>query len=299
VVTQTIAWPAPDSCPHVYDNFERESHRYYRCPDGVFPSVTTVLKVLGLSREGLIQWAVNLEREACLAAFVATVEQSIDHNGMVSVANSEAFARLVESKLGFERAHAKALTKAGDIGTQVHKRIQWFLAYSVNGQVGPCPTMSEEATRAYVSFTDWWARANLKPLRVEQPVWHDDFSKHTKDFSLGYAGTIDLIAEDSEGNVDVYDFKSAKGVYLEHHLQVRAYVEAARKWAPIRTGKLIRLPKTVDDAFDAERDIEQMGHWKYGKRVGDKAFSEDELLAAFRASLIAWNVLRRNPDFKP
>jgi hypothetical protein len=272
-------WPDLGPNHHVEDRVDREEHRYYRTPDGVFPGVTTVLKVLGLSREGLINWAVNLEREACLAAAAyAYLETCAD-------SSVSAFDAAMKDGLGAERAHQRALTKAGDIGTQAHARVKWFLAQQCGQDPGPCPVISDQAARAYVSFTDWWAQAGLKPVRVEQPIWHA---------GLGYAGTGDLIADDSDGFRDIYDFKTGKGIYLEHHLQVRAYVEAAREWSPIRGGKLIRLPKTADDVFMPERDIETMGDWKYGKRT----FSEDELMAAFRASLIAWNLLKRRPDFQ-
>jgi len=279
------AWPEPDSCSHIYDRVDREEHRYYRTPAGVFPGVTTVLKVLGLSREGLINWAVNLEREACLAAAVETFREAYSDRELGGV---EWFEGAAEARLAGERAHQRALQRAADIGTQIHSRIRWFLARQVGQEAGECPVISEAAARGYISFTDWWGRAGLKPIRVEQPVWHA---------VLGYAGTIDLIAEDADGVVDVYDYKSGKGIYLEHHLQARAYVEAARIWTPVRSANLIRLPKSVDDSFDEARDIEELGDWQYGKRK--QPFSEDELMAAFRAALIAWTILRRRPEFAP
>lgn len=280
-------WPDVDSCSFVYDKVDRDEHRYYRTPVGVLPGVTTVLKVLGLKTEGLLNWATSLEREACLTA---ATESFLAAGHATPLDPARWFRSMVEQRLSGERAHIRQKERAGDIGSQIHSRIKWFLAQQCGMDPGPMPAISDEATRGYISFTDWWGRANLKPKRVEQPLWCVPNAD-----GLGWAGTADLIAEAPDGFDDVYDFKSGKGLYLEYHMQVRAYVEAARGWAPIRTGVLVRLPKTAGEAFDEARDVEPMGEWRYGKRM----FGEDELLAAFRAALIAWSVLKRRPDFNP
>jgi len=279
------SWPDPDSCTHAYDRSQSgDSHRYSRTPDGVFPGVTTVLKVLGLSKEGLIKWATNLEREAVLDQANEIYKRNRDR-GPGEIFDGDCFRGQVEAELVGSRAHQRALEKAGDIGTQVHNRIRWFLARECGVDRGPAPPMNDAASRAYVSFTDWWSEAGLKPIRVEQPLW---------DPMTGYAGTCDLIA-DTGTTLEVWDFKSGKGIYLEYHLQLMAYVHAARRWAPISGGGIVRLPKTEGEVFDPQRDIERLGERKYDGRT----FSEAQLLAAFTAALTAWSILCANPEFKP
>lgn len=276
----TTAWPAHDSCSHIYDGRQR----YYRTTEGVFPGVTSVLKVLGLSTEGLIGWAAGLEREACLAAVrEAYREELLTHPG--HFITPESMTAAVERRLGKERAHAKALEKAGDIGTQVHDRIRWTLAAECGMERGPEPQLSEPAMRAFISWTDWWRGSGLKPVRCEQPLW---------DPVLGYAGTCDLIAEGPSG-LQVLDWKSGKGIYLEYHLQAMAYVHAARRHAPVVSATLVRLPKTAGEVFHVERDVETLGDHKYSGRV----MSQGQLLEAFTSALTCWNLLAKNPKFNP
>lgn len=284
-----MSWPDRSLVSHLYDGRQR----YYRTPDGVFPGTTTILKVLGLSTEALVGWSARMERRACLAAAAEAYGETLD-----SIRSGDApqyagnvvdlFVSRIGAKLQGERAHAKALEKAADIGTQVHERIRWALASQIGEERGPEPQLtSEAALRAYMSFTDWWSHAGLTPVRVEQPLW---------DPHIGYAGTADLIARDEAipGNV-VIDFKSGAGIYLEHHLQAWAYHNATQRWGRTSTALLVRLPKKTGETFEPERDLEELGNHRWGKRQ----FTEQELGDAFRAAVIAWNILMRNPKFQP
>lgn len=291
--TTTVVWPDASIPPeqlYVYDRTkDGQSHRYMRHPEcpGVWPGPTTVLRLLGLSKEGLIKWSTNLEREACLAAAGEAFSELMFEGKPGKVVSASVLKDTMAAKLAGERAHVRALEKAGDIGTQVHDRIRWFLAKECGQDRGTPPKMSDEASRAYVSFTDWWYGAKLKPIRVEQPIW---------DPALRYAGSFDLLAEDPSGSLDLYDFKSGKGIYLEYHLQLAAYLHAARHWEPrIRSGSIIRLPKTQGDSFNPERDIELLGERKYEGRT----FTEEALMESFACTAKAWWNLCANPDFKP
>ena len=60
----------------------------------------------------------------------------------------------------------------------------------------------------------------LEVEATEYPVWHP---------SRAYAGTIDLVARDADGQLVVVDWKRSNGLYPEHGYQVAAYAEALER----------------------------------------------------------------------
>lgn len=255
---ETRPFPEPGCTTYVSHN----GRRHYRALNGEFegdlPGVTSVCKLVGLGTEGLIKWSANLERSAVLLA-----AQEVYKSGL----QFEDFAGAVEAKLGPARQHQRALEKAADIGTLAHQAIHDYL----NGQM---PLLPGESGMVFEAWRKWWDGSGLKPIRMEQPVW---------DAELGYAGTIDLIAQAPDGQLEVWDWKSSKAIYEVHHLQVVAYCHAARNWAPVRPGGIVRLPKLKSDPG---LEVRQLGHmWN------DKRLTEEELMRAFKGILDVFRVL--------
>src|SRR3990172_8331262 len=91
--------------------------RYYKTPDGNFPSVTTILKVLGLSTNALIAWSARVEREAILEACAEVYAEGTE-------GGPADFAAMVEARIGQAKQHQKILAQAGDIGTLIHQAVQ-------------------------------------------------------------------------------------------------------------------------------------------------------------------------------
>jgi len=256
-------WPNPADVPLVTVG----GVRHYQTVDGTFPSVTTILKVLGLSTNALVAWSASREREAILEA-CADVYAEWDGGGPAD------FAGAVEARIGKAKQHQTLLAKAGEIGTSIHQTIQWKLRTMLHLPAGVRPALSDQAEVAVMAWEDWWAASKLKPLRIEQPLW---------DAEIGYAGTADLIAEGPDG-LELWDWKSGKGIYAEYHMQVAAYAHAARRWGWITKAGIVRLPKNLNDpAFDCK----EMGD------MYDRQMTEEQLLAAFRAAKIAWDLLVR------
>lgn len=253
-----IDWPA-----HVPIKGSR-----YLTPAGDFPRVTTVLKAFGGGTEGLIKWSATEERKACLAA-CAEVYASPD----TPVGPAE-FVAAVEANLGPARQHQKVLAKAGEIGTSIHAMIQWTLRQELGEDPGQRPVLSDPAEVAVMSWSDWWRSKGLVPVRIEQPIWHP---------TLGYAGTIDLIAEGHDG-LSLWDWKSSAGIYETHHMQAAAYVHAANLWAPVSPGGIVKMPKDING--DLSVTEVPIGHL-YGGRV----LSLEQLVAGFTHTLDLWNLL--------
>mgnify|MGYP006274004467 CR=1 FL=1 len=258
-----MTWPSPDKVV--------TTAKGYVTPDGPFPRVTTILKVLGLGSEALIRWAADLERTAVLEA----AEHVYAHG---SHGGPEEFRAAVESQVGKERQHQRKLTKAADIGSSIHAMIQWTLKGELGENPGPKPFMPDEATWAFMAWKSWWAGSGLKPYRIEQPVW---------DRELGYAGTVDLIAHGPNG-LEVWDWKSGKGIYESYHLQTTAYIHACCNWEPVTGGGIVRVPKVIGDP---DVEVKRIGDMTYdyrdrsGKRVqGGRVVEHAELLEAFRST---------------
>lgn len=207
--------------------------RFYETPDGEFPSVTTILGVIG--KPALINWAANMER---------TLVMDVSANLYEDVAGTPKMSRLawlstMQQRLGKTKQHQRELAKAGEIGTQVHALIEWTLRAKLCQQPGPSPAICDKAQWCFMVFEEWAKKVNLKPLLIEQQVWS---AVH------GYAGTMDLLAE-IDGQLTVIDFKTGKRVYPEAHLQNAAYRVALREMGhgDATQGIIVRLPKDEAD----------------------------------------------------
>lgn len=209
------------------------SGRFYDIDGEQLPSVTTILGAI--AKPALIHWSAKVEREACTDAAAALYEDLC--------ATGQKFPRSwylteLHSRLGPAKAHQKALAKAGDIGTQAHKLIEWTLRTAIGAEAGPKPVVGDAALWAFMAFEDWAKSVALKPVLIERTV----YSK-----ALGYAGTMDVLAR-VNGVLRTVDFKTGKAIYPEAHLQSAAYRVAMVEmgYAPMG-GLIVRLPKVASD----------------------------------------------------
>jgi len=245
-----IAWPDNTSVI--------QKKNSYVTPDGEFPRVTSINRVLGLGKEYIINWAAAQEREAVIESCMMAVGSGVELPELLDS---------IRSGLGGAKAHIRALEKAGEIGVAVHGRLAWLLKAQLGDVQGPCPALGSEAAEiAFEAAEAWWKDAGLTPVKSEQIVWDKDW---------GYAGTVDLIAEDKNGKLGIIDFKTSKYTYPEHHLQVAAYMRATERWAPMSWAKLVRLPKSDKDA---KFEVVDLG------KLQDRTLSLLELQAAFKAA---------------
>lgn len=222
------------------------------------PSVTTILGAL--NKPALIGWAANEERKM-VAAFAGHLYSNL-YDTIEGKVSPEDFSRMLQEQLG-KKAHLKLLEKASNVGTEVHKRIEW----EFKGELGlerteESPVLtSEQATRSFKRWTEWRTQVQLKPLLIEHGLYSALF---------GFGGTLDLLAEiqvpkypklptehpnagDTEPRVVVIDFKTGKSVYGEAFLQNIAYRMALKEEGiDSQGGIIVRLPKYADDPeFDA------------------------------------------------
>jgi hypothetical protein len=215
--------------------------RFYQVGEHRYPSVTHILSAI--NKPALVNWAANTERaavsEAAADLFETWTSAGVLHTPMP---RSWFLSELAERLQGV-KAHQKALAAAGDIGTQVHQKIEWTMKQQLGVLVGPEPTLNDAAEWAFMAFESWAYTVSLKPVMVETALYS---TVH------GYAGTMDLLAY-VDGVLTLGDYKTGKAIYPESFLQSAAYqVALAEMGHPVPTQALIlRLPKVeTDPAFE-------------------------------------------------
>lgn len=218
--------------------------RFYEVDGKQYPSVTTILSVIG--KPALIAWSAKVEREMVMEVSANLYEE---------VAESQKMSRLgwlntLADRLGKTKASQKELAKASEIGSQAHSWIEWQIKRELMHKVGPCPIISPPAQLAVAAWERWRDSVNFKPLLCEQPVWSNVYR---------YAGTMDLLAE-INGEITLLDWKTGKAIYDEAYLQNVAYRQALFEMRllpelQIRDlkGMIVRLPKLEKDPeFEAK-----------------------------------------------
>ena len=218
--------------------------RFYQIPgeSEPFPSVTHILTCI--AKPALIAWSANTERAAVTAA-AADLYQEWAAKIAPPQMPRESYLATLTARLGSVKAHQKALAKAGDIGSEAHKLIEWTMRTALGAQAGDKPQVSDAALWAFMAFEDWAKSVSLKPVLIEQTV----YSKQHR-----YAGTMDLLGR-VDGALMLIDFKTGKGIYPESHLQNVAYQAALLEMGYVRPvgGLIVRLPKVeTDPAFETQ-----------------------------------------------
>ena len=217
------------------NRIQKRAGRFYDIEGDSFPSVTTILGVIG--KPALMNWAAKVEREMVLSVSADLYADCAKTTPMTRAA----WLLTMNARLGKEKASAKELTKAGDIGSQCHALIEWTLKGELLYEAGPSPAISDTAQWAFMAWQDWRQAVKLKPIAVEQVVYSREHH---------YAGTLDLLAE-VDGVLTVIDWKTGKAVYSEAHLQNAAYRHAIREMGhgDPKQGLIVRLPKVETDPY--------------------------------------------------
>ena len=112
---------------------------------------------------------------------------------------------LIEVGKHLRRAATEERDLAGDRGTRAHDAID----------VGLKPGQVDTDLFGYVAqYWDWRDTMGAKVLWQERQVWN---------LTYGYAGTADALVLLPDGRIVCVDWKTSKGVYLDHAIQLIAY----------------------------------------------------------------------------
>lgn len=175
---------------------ERRNHgrgHSYRINGTKVPGVTTIIGDT-TNKPALINWAGD-----------TTANWAVDHwDELGDLTPSKKLAEL-------KRARFADRDAAANRGTEVHRLAESY----ISGEEITVPDELEGHVRAYEKFVREW---DVKPRHVEVVVGNT---------TLGYCGTVDLIADMADGFRHLTDLKTSRsGIFPETALQVVAYFKA-------------------------------------------------------------------------
>jgi len=242
-----------------------KSGRHYQIlpePAPPYVSVTTFLNVI--NKPAIGPWMAKREREMVLKCAAKYYFGGVEGEVPSSL---EAYMAILNSLVGRERAATKEMEKAGDIGTEAHNFIEWYLRDNYfAGTAGKEPDeLCDPAMIAVNHFFDWEKLVDLDPIGIEQVVFSHDWK---------IAGTLDLVAwvtlKDLGRVKALVDFKTGKAVYAEAYIQTCLYENCRREMGlqPTDVRIILRLPKTEKDPIFEPVVVEgYMEHIKAGKEA--------------------------------
>ena len=203
---------------------DARDRRTYDIPGvGELVSVTTYLQAV--PKPFLVKWAARRERELVVDAAVR----------LGTVTRATLLQQLPDTF-----AHEIELDVAGELGSEAHALIEWWL----RGEVGPRPPARPGAEMAFRAARKWAESVQLEPIFCEQTVWSEEW---------GYAGTMDLFAK-VNGKLALIDWKTSKRFYPQHGMQSAAYITALAEMGHCDEnvlGVVVRLPKETDGPAEA------------------------------------------------
>lgn len=179
-------------------------HINYKGKELSLPSVTSILGDT-LPKKMLVHWAA---KQAAIAAL---------DNPSLSV--EEAVAAIYKKR-----------DAAGGLGKTIHS---WAEGY-IKGEPLDLENLTEDIRPYGESFLSFVTDHKLKAY-MHGDVPFSEITVFNPD--VGYAGTLDFGADDKY----IYDWKTGKNIYLDHHLQQIAYLNATHALMPDRT--IIEMPK--------------------------------------------------------
>ncbi len=161
--------------------------------------------------------------------------------------------------------YGENLKKAGNIGTAAHAMVEAHL----RGEPVPAAPFPE-AGRAFEAFLRWEQQNQIKVLEQEMQLVSEDFR---------YGGTLDAVGI-VDGEYVLLDWKTSKGVYKDHQLQLAAYVQLWNETQPGREivggAYLVRFSKTdaTCEAYfwEAEELAEPFQQFCDMRRMWDRDF---------------------------
>jgi len=178
-------------------------HITYKEEELRLPSVTSILGDT-LPKKQLVPWAAKQ------AAIIALDNPSLSVEEVVT-------------------SIYKKRDAAGGLGRTIHS---WAESYT-NGEKLDLDNLTDTLRPYGESFLSFMEYEQLKPLIVNDFPFAEIIVFNPE---VGYAGTLDFATDKH-----IYDWKTGKGIYMDHHLQQIAYLNATHALLPDKT--IIPMPK--------------------------------------------------------
>ncbi len=212
--------------------FNEGSHRY-KLDGKPCVGVTTFLKGGLPTSQGLISWQKG---QALEYLWNATVNRAVD---------LETKAALFKAAKLADRSVAQ---EAADVGTVLHA----FAEHVGRGERSQAAELLDKVSgvekwpqikSCVEKYLDWESHNRGEFIASEQLIASPMYL---------FCGKYDLLSR-RDNKIVLSDYKTSKGIYLEHKIQLAAYRLALRHWLDIRVDaiEILRFGKTGDD-FETE-----------------------------------------------
>lgn len=179
--------------------------RFYDWKGEAYPSVTSIRRLIGMPFT-LHNWALSQVIDRALTDH-AQIEAMLQRPALPRERKREQNV-VKEVRAHLRKAATEERDLAGDRGTRAHDAIA----------SGLMPLSADPDIRGYLyQFYDAIRELGATILLSERQVWN---------LTYGYAGTLDVVLQLPDGRVIVTDYKTSKGVYIDHAVQLMAYCMA-------------------------------------------------------------------------
>ena len=185
--------------------------RVYVGEDGKqYASVTTILNVI--NKPALIPWA----KKQSLDKVRYVLQNHVMNNTLPEIKSTDDIDAIINEA---SKTPDQVLQTAGDFGSQAHALIEKVINARINNEKEPVIPVDLKVVMD--SFEMFCEQYNPVFIGSEVQVCSDGMY-------YAYAGTVDAVIV-HEGRPIVIDFKTSKGIYDEHRLQVGAYSYALHR----------------------------------------------------------------------
>jgi len=184
-------------------------------PEMVVPSVTTILG--NLNKPALPNWAAR--EVAKFAVENMPSWENLPPDDAVDL---------------LKRAPYRNMRKKGDVGTAVHEAVELWMGDSID-----IPDLSDKEVEVDdLDLLPYIAGAVQYLNQHVHRVLHSEVTVFNREYE--YAGTVDAIVKLSDGAIAVVDWKTSRGIYPEHALQLVAYANG--DFIGTDAGKELKFP---------------------------------------------------------
>lgn len=231
--------------------FYPTSHRY-KLRKQYIPSVSSILGATLDKSRVLIAWATRVMAQE-LNTFFDENRRPYSPDELIDLVNNAT------------SAHTRISKTACDVGTIVHEYAEKFTYCAELGEELPelwndtnelfssLPEENkEQAKKGMEAFINWYITNEVQFLNAERTVYSRQHN---------YIGTYDALAI-INGKKTLIDYKTAKGIYPEHKLQVPAYIQAHeeehKKESKIEQGLVLSFNKETGEIVECIIDREEV-----------------------------------------
>lgn len=174
-----------------------------------YASVTTILNVI--NKPALIPWA----KKQSLEKVKFVLQNHLMNGTLPEIKSTDDIDAIINEA---SKTPDQVLQTAGDFGSQAHALIEKVINARINNEKEPVtPVDLKVVMESFEMFCEQY-----------NPVFIGSEVQVCSDVYYAYAGTVDAVIV-HEGRPIVIDFKTSKGIYDEHRLQVGAYSYALHR----------------------------------------------------------------------